>query len=83
MPGAVDDTVMEDVPAHQVEGSEALGEDGEEVAPRVKIVRFPPLLGRRGGRSPPDLLCLGVVANTQFAPHSYPGPWTLRRRLSF
>lgn len=36
MPGAVDDTVMEDVP--QVEGSEQ-GE--EEVAPRVRIVRNP------------------------------------------
>lgn len=35
MPGAVDDTVMEDVP--QVEGSEQGGE--EEVAPRVRIVR--------------------------------------------
>lgn len=38
MPGAVDDTVMEDVP--QVEGSEQ-GE--EEIAPRVRIVRTPRL----------------------------------------
>lgn len=44
MPGAVDDTVMEDVP--QVEGSEQ-GE--EEVAPRVRIVRNPPSTGLYAG----------------------------------
>lgn len=49
MPGTVDDTVMEDVPA-QVDGSEAASEDEEEVAPRVKIVRTPasPGPGRMG-----------------------------------
>lgn len=50
MPGAVDDTVMEDVP--QVGGSEQ-GE--EEVAPRVRIVRIPCLRAR--------VLTLGGLAN--------------------